>query len=358
VPDWIDHIDFPPDWDVNLCELPCDDGISCTEDRCEPAVGCIFTPVHERCDDGIHCTHDRCIPGVGCVNTPDDSLCEDDIACTLNRCDTSVGACTAMPRDWMCADTIDCTVDICDALRGCTNTPDDDLCAPGEICDPYCNGCILDVAPAGRFLAHSSSSLYQIDPAPPSGTYIGDIGYSVTDIAVTSDNMLWGLTYSSLLSIDFCTGIGTHIGEIGSTYTMNALVSAPGGMLYGADYNGDVWRIDPSTGRGRLIGNYGVGLHSSGDLAYGPDDNLYGSATAMWSSTDLLVAVNPVSGSADIVGEIGYAGVYGLAVLSGVLYGLTDAGHLITINMATGAGTLLGTIGSSYWGAASPPPRP
>jgi hypothetical protein len=376
--------DVPPDGDIDLCEQPCNDGIDCTIDSCDPARGCIFTPANERCNDGIDCTVDTCdaltgcifapvdarcndaipctvdtcLPGTGCVFTPEDALCSDGIDCTLDRCDLSAGACTSTPRHDLCADDVDCTVDRCDPAAGCLNTPDDSLCGPGERCEPDCGGCILDVAPAGRFLAHSSSSLYQIDPAAPSSTAIGDIGFSVTDIAVTEDNMLWGITYDSLLSIDYCTGIGRYVGNVGSTSTLNALVAAPGGVLFGADYSGDVWRIDPVTAAGTRIGNYGPGLHSSGDIAWGPDGLLYGTVTVAWSSNDLLISVDPATGSANVIGNIGFARIYGLAVLAGVLYGLTDSGQLITINRSTGGGTLVATIGSSYWGAASPPPRP
>ena len=373
--------DLPADQEVDLCEAPCNDGIDCTIDSCDPARGCVFTPADERCSDGIDCTVDSCNaltgciftpmdalcedmipctvdacrPGVGCVFTPEDTLCSDGIDCTLDRCDLSVGACTSTPRHELCADEIPCTVDRCDTAAGCLSTPDGSLCAPGERCEPACGGCILDVAPAGRFLAHSSSSLYQIDPAAPSSTYIGDIGFSVTDIAVTNDNMLWGITYDSLLSINYCTGVGRVIGDVGTTSTLNALVAAPDGYLFGADYDGDVWRIDPSTGAGTRIGNYGIGLHSSGDLAWGPDGLLYGTVYVVWSPNNLLISVDPVTGGAIVIGDIGFPQVYGLAVISGILYGLTDAGQLITIDRSTARGTLVGTIGSSYWGAASPP---
>jgi hypothetical protein len=347
--------DDGPESDVNLCELPCDDGIACTEDRCEPATGCVFEAVHERCDDGIDCTRDRCVTGAGCVSTADDALCSDGADCTLDRCDTAAGGCTHATRDELCADGIDCTEDLCTPFSGCSSTPVDARCGPGERCDPACRGCILDVAPAGRFLAHSEASLYQVDPSVPASLYIGEIGYSVTDIAVTTDNMLWGITYGALISIDYCTGVGAYIGDVGSTATLNALVSAPGGALFAADAQGDVWRVNPATGRGTLIGNYGTGLSSSGDLAYGPDGRLYGTVFASWSPTDLLIAVDPASGRATLVGDTGFDDVFGLAVLAGVLYGLTADGFLITLDMTSGRGTFAGDLGPSFWGAASPP---
>jgi hypothetical protein len=315
--------------DVNPCELPCDDGIACTEDRCDPSGEC--------------------------VSTADDALCSDGADCTLDHCDTAAGGCTYATRDELCADGLDCTEDLCTPFSGCSSTPVDARCGPGERCDPACRGCILDVAPAGRFLAHSEASLYQVDPSAPTSLYIGEIGYSVTDIAVTTDNMLWGITYGSLISINYCTGVGSYIGDVGSTATLNALVSAPGGVLFAADAQGDVWRVDPTTGRGTLIGNYGTGLSSSGDLAYGPDGRLYGTVFASWSPTDLLIAVDPVSGRATLVGDTGFDDVFGLAVLAGVLYGLTADGFLITLDMTSGRGAFAGDLGPSFWGAASPP---
>jgi|GEM_PF-957578 len=378
---YIDYLDIPFEGDFDPCSLPCNDGIDCTEDTCNSETGCVFTPknercndhidctldwcdsmrgciyteVNERCDDGISCTIDSCISGRGCQSIPQDSLCSDGISCTTERCDPSSGGCIVEPHNEMCSDGISCTLDICNLSSGCTSTPDDGLCPEGQKCVPACGGCILDVAPPGNFLAHSSSSLYRVNPSALTSTYIGDIGFTVTDIAVTSDNILWGITYSSLISIDYCTGIGRYVGDVGGTWSLNALVSAPGPVLYGADTNGNVWRIDPATGRGTRIGNYGFGLSSSGDIAWGPDGLLYATTRSGSSSSDILVSVNPSTGSARIIGITGFASIYGLAVMDGILYGLTDLGELLRIDTTTGRATLLGVIGSSFWGAASPP---
>ncbi|MFH1438012.1 MAG: hypothetical protein ABIJ56_20050 [Pseudomonadota bacterium] len=356
----IDCTDDRCDGDAGCMHTPvherCDDRTDCTDNWCDPGAGCVFPPVHERCNDGIDCTFDQCFPGEGCRNTPVDSRCSDGVECTLERCDTAVGACTIQPRHAMCADTIDCTDDICDPEEGCGNRPNDDRCLPGERCDPDCFGCILDVAPTGRFLAHSSSSLYQVDPGEPDTLYVGEIlSANVTDIAVTPDIRLWGVTYGYLISIDYCTGEGTFVGNVGSS-SLNALVGVTDDTLYGADGNGNLWRISASTGEGTFIGNYGWGIGSSGDLAYGPDGNLYASATSRaYPGQDVLLRVDPDTGVSEIVGPIGYSTVYGLAVLDDVLYGCTDSGQLITIDMATGHGTLVGSLDVGFWGAASPP---
>ena len=50
-----------------LRDADCDDGLDCTEDRCERRV-CVHDPRNDRCDDGLFCTGPgRCDPVDGCV---------------------------------------------------------------------------------------------------------------------------------------------------------------------------------------------------------------------------------------------------------------------------------------------------
>ena len=62
----------------------CDDGDACTVgDACE-AGACVAGPPLPPCDDGIPCTSDACDPGFGCVYLPEDGLaCDDGDDCTL-----------------------------------------------------------------------------------------------------------------------------------------------------------------------------------------------------------------------------------------------------------------------------------
>jgi hypothetical protein len=73
----------------------CDDGIACTEDRCDGAGGCIHTSV---CDDGNPCTDDTCDSRAGCTNSPTAAPCDDGDPCTsADRC--SAGSCTGQAMD-------------------------------------------------------------------------------------------------------------------------------------------------------------------------------------------------------------------------------------------------------------------
>ena len=73
-------------------DLDCDDLVNCTSDSCDPATGrCIHTPVDAVCDDGNACTTgELCDPATGCVfGTP--NSCDDGISCTADRCDPFTG---------------------------------------------------------------------------------------------------------------------------------------------------------------------------------------------------------------------------------------------------------------------------
>jgi hypothetical protein len=82
----------------------CSDGILCTDDRCSSTSdSCVNTPMDARCDDGQFCNGpERCVAGSGCeAGSP--PTCDDGYTCTSDRCDTTagggVGACVYTPPD-------------------------------------------------------------------------------------------------------------------------------------------------------------------------------------------------------------------------------------------------------------------
>ncbi len=116
----------------------CDDGVSCTDDGCDPGGGCTHTPVSAACDDGEACTEDLCsVAHGGCQWSPvaDGSGCDDGEVCTV--ADTCQGgACKAGPPP-SCDDGETCTVDGCDsAAGGCLSVPagDGTPCDDGDAC--------------------------------------------------------------------------------------------------------------------------------------------------------------------------------------------------------------------------------
>ncbi len=161
--------------------LGCSDGNPCTTDSCDPAAGCVHTPISgtvtacddgnpctigdtcrgdgtcgsgplRPCSDGNPCTTDSCDPVIGCVNrpAPDDTACSDGNACTVNDVCLS-GVCTAGPtRTCMVSSERRLCVSVrCDNALGCVEDPlpVGTSCSPsGDLCDGagHCCGSYTD----------------------------------------------------------------------------------------------------------------------------------------------------------------------------------------------------------------------
>lgn len=139
----------------------CDDGNICTTDTCEPATGCVHTPLtgtectdnnactlgdscqggtcvagtgSPNCDDSNACTQDSCVPATGCLSTKlSGTDCTDGNECTLeDHC--SNGTCiSTLAR--VCNDNKDCTDDSCEPATGCVFTNDNtNTCTDNDVC--------------------------------------------------------------------------------------------------------------------------------------------------------------------------------------------------------------------------------
>ncbi len=116
---------------------PCDDGNKCTYSESCSEGSCVGgKPLN--CNDGDLCTDDSCEPGIGCTTSHNNAPCEDGDSCTVNDfCSDGVcGAGVALD----CDDNNACTNDICNPLKGCLHTnssqPCDDLdpCTEQDSC--------------------------------------------------------------------------------------------------------------------------------------------------------------------------------------------------------------------------------
>lgn len=212
------------------------------------------------------------------------------------------------------------------------------------------------------YVHDSSGQLAIVDVDSGQVTLVGDMGVVMTDIAFATDGRLFGVDFLRLYEIDRRTAEVTEIGPHGMPGG-NALVFGPDGTLYGMGSAGThLYEVDPATGSASSLGN--VGSFSAGDLAF------VGSQLYLASLSNQLVAIDlgpPATGSP--VGPFGFSSVYGLATSDArALYGIAGT-QIFTVDLATGAGTFasdysgqgLGVVyGSSFVGESfhSCPPAP
>jgi len=148
---------------ISASDLLCDDGNPCTDDACSPVTGCTFVPNNEPCSDGSECsvadqcsqgwclpggppdcsdgnlcTDDECDPVLGCVNPNNSEPCDDGNECTV---DDVCGDGQCKGGGFLdCDDGNVCTNDSCDEMAGCKHTnnsvdcEDGNACTTGDVC--------------------------------------------------------------------------------------------------------------------------------------------------------------------------------------------------------------------------------
>ncbi len=149
----------------------CGDNNPCTDDSCDPAVGCVFTnnvlPCEDGtvctvgdvclegdcqsgellvCDDENPCTDDSCDPVAGCLFVANEAICDDGIECTVgDHCSNSVCVYDELAS---CEDENPCTDNLCDPANGCVTTVNDALCDDSDVCTvgDHCSlgDCVFD----------------------------------------------------------------------------------------------------------------------------------------------------------------------------------------------------------------------
>lgn len=116
--------------------IDCDDGIDCTVDVCSQAQQqCVHFPDDPLCGSGSFCEGGlHCDPVLGCVTGPLPD-CDDGVACTDDRCDAGLDDCVHELIDALCRNGNPCDgLERCDELNGCM---------PGDVwldATPPCGG--------------------------------------------------------------------------------------------------------------------------------------------------------------------------------------------------------------------------
>lgn len=110
----------------------CNDGNDCTVgESCDEGLCTGGQPAN--CADGNACTDDACDPFVGCTHDANQSPCSDGDVCTIgDLCDA--GDCASGEEMLACLDGNPCTADSCDATAGCLFVNIDGECSDGNAC--------------------------------------------------------------------------------------------------------------------------------------------------------------------------------------------------------------------------------
>ena len=211
------------------------------------------------------------------------------------------------------------------------------------------------------WVGDAAGRLATIDVVTGATTVIGAMGITMYDIAFDPQGHLYGINGASLYAIDPVTAAASFIGT-GGGGNINSLVFGSDGKLYGASTS--LYVFDAATGARTSVGSLGAGVTSSGDLAF-INGQLYLTGVA---SFDRLYRVDTGTGAATLIGSTGFPSVYGLASPNGQdLYGFSG-GQVLSVNVGTGAATLLSTAngaplsavyGAAFYTEAAPPvPEP
>lgn len=221
----------------------------------------------------------------------------------------------------------------------------------------------LGKAQALSFLSSSTGQIGTIDTSTGIFTPFISSGPTFTDIALSNDDNLFGITFTELYSIDQSTGSSLLIGNLGREGSNNALGFAfsDDNQLFGAG-DSDFYTINTSTGATSLVAEI-PGFFSSGDIVFDPVNDRF-LATSSFFGTDSLFSISR-NGTATQIGNIGFSNVFGLFFENGTLFGYTDDRQQLTIDLTTGAGTfdknVTGVTGQIFGAASLPstgPARP
>jgi len=184
------------------------------------------------------------------------------------------------------------------------------------------------------YVVDSSGNLGTVDVSTCAAKVIGNMGVVLTDIAFATNGDLYGLSYTDFYRIDPDTAAVTLIGSHGINGG-NALKFATNGTLYAAGNASTLlYTINPSTGVASPVGN--IGFASAGDLAFNSGQLFMTSTDNQLIQIDLT---NSAAGTA--VGPLGFVNVFGLATGdNGALYGVSGT-QLLSVNISTAVGTLV-----------------
>lgn len=207
--------------------------------------------------------------------------------------------------------------------------------------------------------AHTNGRLYRVDPITLGVTDVGAIKFpmppnQLTDLAVDRSGGMVGISTRELYRIDKTTARATKIADLADPYNGLSYASDGNGgeTLLAGTQDGNLFRLDPTSGAVTLVGSLGDGLTMSGDLVFIYGVGVLATVTKPGWTTDRLASIDAITGRATVIGDTGYDNVYGIGYWGGRVFGFTESGAFIIIDVATGAASPAHITQFAWWGAA------
>ncbi len=229
----------------------------------------------------------------------------------------------------------------------------------------------------GQVFGHSQNTLYELEPFSKSVQQIGQFdclgSREMWDIAIDGQGRMVGaaMTIGSGILVDIdpatahCTQIATGTFPNSLTYVPVGVLDPSVEALVGFS-QANYLRIDPVTGVTTQIGSLnpnatGTNWVSSGDIVSLQGGATYATVRPLLSSStaiDSLVEIDPQTGKVlKVIGSTGFSQLWGLGFWAGTAYGFSANGQLVSIDLATGAGTFIPLpnipAGLAFWGAGT-----
>jgi hypothetical protein len=207
---------------------------------------------------------------------------------------------------------------------------------------------------ACSFYAHTDEGLYKIDPFHERFERVADAP-DLLDIDTHPDGTLYGLGEDALYRFD---GIDrwSRVAAVPSIDEATGLAIDRDGRAF-VTAGAELWTVDLANGQRRKVGDLGGSWYSSGDCVINKDNSLFMSSKAN-NQPDTLVIIDAETGRATRFGDIGFSRVYGLTAGWGMMFGMTSAGELLSLDTGTASARLIKTFeGKRWYGAASNPAR-
>jgi len=218
-----------------------------------------------------------------------------------------------------------------------------------------------------RVYAHTADSLYAIDPRSFTVTRVGDFIWpdgpsQMTDLAINATGEAWGITFTSLYRVDLATARCTFVAPFAGR-EFNGLSFIPGGelepgeVLVAANRDGAYVRVDPATGAIRQLGLYGADTGSSGDLVSVAGGGTFATIVDLnvgfgEEPVEYLARIDPTNGRATRIGPTGVTRTWGVGYWRSRVYGFTEGGAVVTLDITTGRATEVARNDVAWWGAA------